>query len=201
MSSLIIVGFERRTNEAISQTALIQKIIFAISRNEEEELCQWLKTDFGFFNESKYREQIEEMFELLAETIPNLNLDQNKTAWLKEYWIVDCLFEALTRCYPQLSSAEIVFYQERWLDSIYTGRKSHSLLYPEHGTYGHSLIFCKDCKLETLPFKTVVTLPDIPLPKTPNYCPECYEHNKTLYYIDLNGNTCAFQQLLKIHKL
>jgi hypothetical protein len=201
MSYLIIVGFDRLTNEPVTQSLLTQKMINSICRDSKEELCKWLRNDFGFFNENKYKEQIEEMFVLLAATIPSMSLDLEKTSWLKEYWMVDCLYSALTKCFPQLSVQEITQFQERWLDVIYSGQKASKPLHPPLGTRGHEKIICLSCEKVTVPFKVLVIMADLPLPKTPNYCPECYEKDKTLYYINLSGKQQHFKQNIKVHKL
>ncbi|PCJ61806.1 MAG: hypothetical protein COA79_05780 [Planctomycetota bacterium] len=201
MSYLIIVGFDKKTEKAITESELTLRFINAICREEVEETCRWLKNDFGFHNKSKYKEQIEEMFVLLSANIPSMNLDQDKTAWLKEYWIVDCLYGALTKCFPQLGFQEITTFQERWLDTIYSGQKPLKKLHPGMGTKGHSLLLCESCKKQTVPFKVRVTLPGIPLPQTPNYCPDCYAKDKNLYYLDLENNHCTYQQNIKVHRL
>ena len=141
------------------------------------------------------------MFHLLSANIPSMNLDQDKTTWLKEYWMVDCLFSALSKCFPQLSMTEITEFQERWLDTIYSGQKSKKPLHATLGTRGHEKILCKSCEKVTIPFKVLVNIPDLPLPKTPNYCPECYEKTKVFYYTDLSGKQQSFMQNIKVHKL
>lgn len=201
MSYLIIVGFDRNSNEPVTQSSLTQKLILDICREDIENTCRWLRKDFGFFNASKYKEQIEEMFTLLSATIPSMSLDQDKTSWLKEYWIVDCLYGALSKCFPQLSMEEITQFQERWLDFIYSGQKPTKPLHPTLGTRGHEKIICNRCEKITVPFKVLTILPDLPLPKTPNYCPECYDSDKMLYYIDLSGKQKSFKQNFKVHKL
>ena len=201
MSYLIIVGFDRKTKEPVTQSSLTQKLILDICRGDLENSCRWLKNEYGFYNESKYKEQIEEMFLLLSANIPSMNLDQDKTSWLKEYWMVDCLYGALTKCFPQLSMQEITQFQERWLDSVYSGQKPTKPLHPELGTRGHEKIICNHCEKVTVPFKVLTIMPDLPLPKTPNYCPDCYESDKTLYYTDLSGKQKHFKQNIKVHKL
>ena len=56
MSYLIIVGFDRKTNEPVTQSSLTQKLILDICRGDLENSCRWLKNEYGFFNESKYKE-------------------------------------------------------------------------------------------------------------------------------------------------
>jgi hypothetical protein len=201
MSYLIIVGFNRQTNEPVTQSSLTHKIVQEISQGNTDNLCKWLKNDFGFFNESKYKEQIEEMYILLSATVPSMCLDADKTTWLKDYWIIDCLYSALSKCFPQLSMSDITKYQERWLEKIYSSQKIIWDLHPKLGTKGHAKIICNSCEKVTVPFKVLVNIPDLPLPKTPNYCPQCYDKDKTLYYVNLNGKTSSFKQNIKVHKL